>query len=1465
MANTVGKISGQMLESNLLRKEMQTGDENLAFETDLIYLDVFNNRVGINTDTPFRTLLVNSDIKSTNFIVDTQATIDDLVFTTNVITNNSGNINLSSPLGEIQASKFVVGNFELDNSAITNLVLNQDININPTGTGKLNFINNVRIDGNLHATGNITADGNLVFGDNDTDNIIFNAQIGSDIIPDLNNNYSIGSNTKNFKDLYTYLINGASLTTGGAVVGGIDLSIRPGNTWYVSTNGSNSNVGDHPNGPFATVEYALSQSISGDTVYIYAGSYLENFPLTVPVGVTVKGEGPRSVTIQPAVDSETDDVFKLNGETTVTDLTIKNFGGFGFSFDNNFTVTSRSPYIQNVSLITNTTLYPKITLNDPNPDANSQSDNFGSSIKASASYVIVGAPGENGSSGAAYIYSINGTLLHTLTNPNAFGTTVSDEFGYSVGISESYAIVGARQEDTTLYTSAGKAYIFSTTTGALLFTLDNPAIGTNLQFGCSVAISESYAIVATRFRAYIFSTSTGALLQTIIPPSGAGSAPGGRVGCQVDITETHAIIGAATAFTSSGRAYIYNPATGALLFTLVNPNATGATVADHFGSIVALSTSYAVVTAPFEDVGGSVSGTAYVYQLSTGTLLYTLNDPNAYGTPTNDLFGWLGAAISDSYIVVGADSEDDDSGTSSGKVYIFSTDTGELLYTLDNPRVFGTTSVDRFGYAVAVTGLKVIVGSPFEDDSTYTEAGKTFVYDLYKGGALIDGSKATVSSKEASMLFHSVTMIIPNSYGLVMSNGVRVEWLNSFIYYAYKGLYGINGSSGFASLGTRFGAEIRSIGSANVYGNYGAWADGDEVLMYLINHNFGYIGSGLDNNNDPTDVIQANEVVRLNDGKIYYQSMDHTGDFRVGDIFKVESSTGAIEFQTSVVSNTSLTLNDGVNVTIIDADEVTTGNIKISGNTIQSIIGPLNFNSNNNTINVVTDLNVQAALTVNSILNQTGNASLGDVFDTIEFLSSISSNILPNTNNLDLGSQLYFYNNLYASQLIFDNFLIQGNLIETIDSNSDIELRSNGTGNVLFDSNTVVGQNLILQGTFNGPALTVNNLTANNLVIENLTTISTVTSFDDLDFIGNQITTTLSNADLELSSNGTGSISLPSNNLNVYQNLNVIGTSSLYNVTVSDSANVLGSMFIDYHAIDEYNNGDILIRDNFITTTLSNSPLELKGNSLGGVVFDNTIKITNSSINNEVLVGSEFVKSINFIPFVNYIVDINTTTSLKLPVGNNTNRILTNSGEMRFNNINLSFEGKNLQGTKNLIGVNDLDNNTYILPELTPGANQNTLYFYTNNSLSATIDSNKVQLSKLIVDEIEINNNRIRTFNTNAEIQLETSGTGILNLQNNFTAAPSIITNITNNAITEIKSTGTGYVKFTDSKGLRIPTGTDAQRPVSVPIGSTRYSTDQGYLEVWDGTTWSSASGGGPTVSSLVMEDLSDTYALIFG
>ena len=69
----VGRITGPLLKQNLLRNGV-----DLAFETDLLYLDVNNTRVGINTATPQYDLDINGTARSIDLISSGTAYVGDV-------------------------------------------------------------------------------------------------------------------------------------------------------------------------------------------------------------------------------------------------------------------------------------------------------------------------------------------------------------------------------------------------------------------------------------------------------------------------------------------------------------------------------------------------------------------------------------------------------------------------------------------------------------------------------------------------------------------------------------------------------------------------------------------------------------------------------------------------------------------------------------------------------------------------------------------------------------------------------------------------------------------------------------------------------------------------------------------------------------------------------------------------------------------------------------------------------------------------------------------------------------------------------------------------------------------------------------------------------------------------------------------------------------------------------------------
>jgi hypothetical protein len=613
MSELIGKISGQILADDLTRQ-----GTDLVFDSDLLYLDVVNRRVGVKNTGPTTGFLVSGDIKtdylsvvapniSPNF-----TTIGGLKFYGNTIQNAVGDINLTAT----GATKYVKAKawrssdgLEFRGSDLQGTGTDQSINLYPTGTGtvivgQIGTEKDVAVNGNLRTTGTLTFGGDVTFGNDNTDNVTFSSDINSNIRPEqpgATELWSLGQAGSTWNNLYSKNVTVDNASFSGSLgYGAIDISLKQGKSWYVSVNGSNTNAGDHQQGPYLTITKALSVAQSGDTIFVFPGTYTEITPLTVPVGVTVRGLDIRTVIIQPDPTTISNDVFLLNGETTLEDFTITGHRynsiantGHAFRFANNFKVTSRSPYVKNITVIT-------------------------------------------------------------------------------------------------------------------------------------------------------------------------------------------------------------------------------------FGSVT------------------------------------TVDDPRGY----------------------------------------FSYDAGRAAY--------------------------------------------------------IDGAVATSDSKEASLLFHSCTFLTPGVDCVTMTNGVRVEWLNSFIYFAYRGLVGLQGILGFASLAVKFGAELRSIGSANVYGDWACWGDGANVIMYLVGHNFAYVGSLQDLTNDPTLANEGHQAERLNGAQIYYQSVDQSGNMRVGNVFKVNSDTGIVTFSGTnfQINQGSIEFTNSSNRTYLDAHEVSTGNIRISENTITTLNGGLNFSAANQNINI---------------------------------------------------------------------------------------------------------------------------------------------------------------------------------------------------------------------------------------------------------------------------------------------------------------------------------------------------------------------------------------------------------------------------------------------------------------------------------------------------------------------------------
>ncbi len=139
------------------------------------------------------------------------------------------------------------------------------------------------------------------------------------------------------------------------------------------------------------------------------------------------------------------------------------------------------------------------------------------------------------------------------------------------------------------------------------------------------------------------------------------------------------------------------------------------------GSSVAVDGGFTVAGAPYDDLGGAGAGVVKVFDSTSGALLFVLANPSP---AEGDYFG-ISVAISGTWVVVGA--HKDGTAATDGSAYVYDLSSGTPtvpLATLNNP---SPANFDSFGSSVAISGTRVVVGARNNDSGA---TGSAYVYDL---------------------------------------------------------------------------------------------------------------------------------------------------------------------------------------------------------------------------------------------------------------------------------------------------------------------------------------------------------------------------------------------------------------------------------------------------------------------------------------------------------------------------------------------------------------------------------------------------------------------------------------------------------------------------------------------------------------------------------------------------------------
>ncbi|MGK7946391.1 MAG: FG-GAP repeat protein [Microcystaceae cyanobacterium] len=246
-----------------------------------------------------------------------------------------------------------------------------------------------------------------------------------------------------------------------------------------------------------------------------------------------------------------------------------------------------------------------------------------------------------------------------------------DSFAVSVSLDNDTALVGSFGDDDQ-GNDSGSAYLFDATTGNLLQKLTAPDGAANDTFGNAVSLDKDTALVGSVFdddqgndsgSAYLFDATTGNLLQKLIAPDGA---VGDQFGYSVSLDNDLALVGSVLDNdngSGSGSAYLFDITTGNFLQKLTAPDGAAG---EQFGFSVSLSGDSALVGSIFDNNNGSLSGAAYLFDVTTGNFLQKLTAPDGENF---DLFGNSVSLSGDSALV--GSRLDNDKGTNSGSAYIF--------------------------------------------------------------------------------------------------------------------------------------------------------------------------------------------------------------------------------------------------------------------------------------------------------------------------------------------------------------------------------------------------------------------------------------------------------------------------------------------------------------------------------------------------------------------------------------------------------------------------------------------------------------------------------------------------------------------------------------------------------------------------------------------------------------------------
>lgn len=463
----------------------------------------------------------------------------------------------------------------------------------------------------------------------------------------------------------------------GTGVGIIDIA--DGGTAIINIILSGTGSSNFSVGTDGAIVVALGANLDYETIPIYnltsiATNSVGNSAIkSVVISVTDVAEVPLNISKVIAFDGASNDNF---GESVAVS---GNYIVIGARNDDDNGSSSGSAYIYKKQANGTSIQIQKLTASDA-----ASGDQFGKGVSISGNYVVIGAylNDDNGTdSGSAYIFKNNGSDIFTeiqkLTASNATG---NDKFAEAVSIDGNYVVVGSQNADIFGYDS-GSAYIFKNVSD--VFTEVQKLIASDINigdnFGYSVGISGNYVVVGSHLSdtngtdsgsTYIYKNNGSDNYIEIQKLTSSDATPSDNFGYSVGISDDYVVVGAINNDdngSDSGSVYIFKNSVSDIYTEIKKLTSSDAAAYDNFGYSVGVSGDNIIASASGKN---TFTGASYIFNNNGSDIFSEVKKIVALDGATNDFFG-KSVSISGSNVVIGAP-EDDDIGGDSGSAYLIS-------------------------------------------------------------------------------------------------------------------------------------------------------------------------------------------------------------------------------------------------------------------------------------------------------------------------------------------------------------------------------------------------------------------------------------------------------------------------------------------------------------------------------------------------------------------------------------------------------------------------------------------------------------------------------------------------------------------------------------------------------------------------------------------------------------------------